>query len=544
MTGEQAAVNVLAYSLQIGVLVGLCAGIPRLLRVSAPSLQHAFWRAVLLACLLLPLLQPWQSAAPIHRGGAASSVLSDRGHAASVVFVFPSDAVRTRRWGIAVLIVLVAGSVCRLAWVGAGLVRLRRRSATDTDANGAFDELQASLGTHASIRWSQDAQQPVTFGLFHPIVLLPVSLRSLEPRALRAVVAHELFHVQRRDWAWLVVEECLRAVFWFHPAMWWLISRVQLARETVVDELSILFTNARRTYLDTLLTLADESALSSSSPFSHRRHLFHRVMLLSKEGGMSPIRVIAASCLLGAALAGGALTGVRAFPLQAPDAQNPPRDPLGYETYHTRATEYYEKATKDAALTPEEKAKALGNVISSEERALTLNPDYVPSLIYKNLALRTLAAMSSDPDEQRAMIKEADQLREKALALRRAAGVPDPPALAESIGPPIPEGFKANLERLHPLRVGGNISTPAKTRDVKPVYPQEAQDAGVQGVVVIEAIIDPEGRVEDTRIVRSVPMLDVAALDAVRQWEYMPTLMNGQAVAVLMTMTVNFTLSK
>ena len=259
---------------------------------------------------------------------------------------------------------------------------------------------------------------------------------------------------------------------------------------------------------------------------------------------MSPIRVMAASCVLGAALAGGALTGVRAFPLQTAEAQKPPRDPLGYETYHARAAEYYEKATKDAALTPGEKAEALGNVISSEDRALMLNPDYVPSLIYKNLALRTLAGMSNDPNEQRAMIKEADELREKALALRRAAGVPDPPPLAEAIGPPIPEGFKATLERLHPLRVGGNISPPVKTRDVKPLYPQDAQDASVEGVVVIEAIIDPEGRVEDTRIVRSVPMLDVAALDAVRQWEYVPTLMNGQPVAVVTAITVNFTLGK
>jgi TonB family protein len=342
----------------------------------------------------------------------------------------------------------------------------------------------------------------------------------------------------------VLAEEVARAAFWFHPAMWWLISRVQLARETVVDELSILFTNARRTYLDTLLTLADGSALSSSHAFSRRRHLFHRVMLLSKEGGMSPIRVISASCVLGVALAGGALTGVRAFPLQAADPQKPSRDPLSPETHHIRAAEYYEKATKDAALAPDQKAAALGNVITAEDRALEINPEYVPSLIYKNLALRMLAAMSTDPKQQQEMIKEANALREKALGLRRAAGIPDPPALAESIGPPIPEGYKANLERLKPLRIGENMQVPVKTHNVNPVYPQDAQDAGVQGVVSIEAIIDAEGRVEDARIVRSIPLLDQAALDAVRQWEYMPTLLNGQPVPVLMTMTVNFTLSK
>lgn len=259
---------------------------------------------------------------------------------------------------------------------------------------------------------------------------------------------------------------------------------------------------------------------------------------------MSPIRVLAASWVLGVALAGGALTGVRAFPLQATDAQQQPRDPLGAEKYHLQAAVYYDKATKDAALTPEQKAAALRNVITSEDRALEINADYVPSLIYKNLALRTLAGMSTDAAEQQQMIREANELREKALALRRAAGVPDPPALAESSGPPIPEGFKALVEQLHPLRVGQNIKVPVKIRDARPAYPQEAQDAGVQGLVTVEAIIDGEGRVADARIVRSIPMLDESALEAVRQWQYMPTLLNGAPVPILMTMTVNYTLDR
>ena len=146
--------------------------------------------------------------------------------------------------------------------------------------------------------------------------------------------------------------------------------------------------------------------------------------------------------------------------------------------------------------------------------------------------------------EQQEMIKEADELRDKALALRRAAGIPDPPALAGNNAPPMPDGFREAVERLHPLRVGGNIQTPMKTHDVKPIYPLEARDAGVQGVIIIEALLNAEGRVEDARILKSIPMLDAAALEAVRQWEYMPTLLNGQPVPFMVTVTVNFTLSK
>jgi protein TonB len=93
-----------------------------------------------------------------------------------------------------------------------------------------------------------------------------------------------------------------------------------------------------------------------------------------------------------------------------------------------------------------------------------------------------------------------------------------------------------------PVRVGGNIRPPQKIKDVKPVYPSIAQSARVQGVVIIEATIGPDGKVKDARILRSIPLLDQAALDAVRQWEFTPTLLNGVPVPVIMTVTVNFTL--
>src|SRR5438034_10420485 len=93
-----------------------------------------------------------------------------------------------------------------------------------------------------------------------------------------------------------------------------------------------------------------------------------------------------------------------------------------------------------------------------------------------------------------------------------------------------------------PVRVGGNIKPPTKTRDVRPVYPSIAQSARVQGVVIIEATIGPDGRVQEAEGLRSIPLLDAAALDAVKQWTYTPTLLNGTPVPVIMTVTVNFTL--
>ena len=93
-----------------------------------------------------------------------------------------------------------------------------------------------------------------------------------------------------------------------------------------------------------------------------------------------------------------------------------------------------------------------------------------------------------------------------------------------------------------PIRVGGNIEPPRKIVDVGPVYPAVAQQARVQGLVICEVLIGPDGKVADARILRSIALLDQAALDAVRQWEYTRTLLNGNPVPVIMTVTVNFTL--
>jgi periplasmic protein TonB len=93
-----------------------------------------------------------------------------------------------------------------------------------------------------------------------------------------------------------------------------------------------------------------------------------------------------------------------------------------------------------------------------------------------------------------------------------------------------------------PLPVGGRIKEPTKVRHVPPVYPTMAQQAHVEGIVIIEAIIGIDGRVKEARVLRSKPLLDQAALDAVRQWVFTPTTLNGVPVPVIMTVTVNFML--
>jgi protein TonB len=105
------------------------------------------------------------------------------------------------------------------------------------------------------------------------------------------------------------------------------------------------------------------------------------------------------------------------------------------------------------------------------------------------------------------------------------------PARALSNGPVLRAGF-------------GGTKAPAKIKDVKPVYPEIAKASGVQGIVVIEVRIEPDGTVGTASVIRSIPLLDEAALDAVKQWRFTPTLLNGEPTAVMMTVTINFTLGQ
>jgi protein TonB len=91
-----------------------------------------------------------------------------------------------------------------------------------------------------------------------------------------------------------------------------------------------------------------------------------------------------------------------------------------------------------------------------------------------------------------------------------------------------------------PVRVGGKIEPPQKVRHVDPIYPELAQRAGVTGIVILECVIDRDGRVDRVVVLRGHPLLDGAAVGAVRQWRYRPTLLNGVPVEVVMTVTVRF----
>jgi len=654
-----ALTNLFRWSLQAALITLVGAAFLRVMRIDAPALRHAFWRILLLLCLALPFVQP-RLAAPLAFSTAPAEMQAPQPDGVYVLVTGPAGTelmryLRTagQRWPLLVGYALAAGVAARFLWLAVGILRLRRlRNAGEPGIPTAgHDEIQALIRAGAEIRYVSRLGQPVTFGVFRPFVLLPDSFPTLAPAVQRAVLAHELWHVRRRDWAWVLVEESVRAALWFNPAIWWLISQVQSSREEVVDELTVQVTNARKTYLEALLTFADQPTLFPAAPFARRRHLFHRMLLISREAVMSSRRIVISSVAALAVIAGTGWYGVSVFPLttsaSAAATQNPPRDrrpgEAGPETARERelktaiasntaqknayfelaslqdargarleaeatyeiirrtfatdlnaiqdlakaynqsgrfaetidtleslatldpnnpqrhqlmAVFYWEKAFKDKSLPPDQALTYVKAGIASTDKALAVAPDYVEALIYKNILLRMQANMTGDPATKQALVAEADVLRNRAMELQKArssstnmefapAGTPGAAPPPPPPPPPPPDGPSPLLQPIDgvmPVRIGGTLKPPQKIRDAKPVYPEAAQNAKIQGVVIIEAVIDTAGFVARGRVLRGIEMLDQAALDAVKQWQFEPTLLNGVPVPVVMTVTINFSL--
>ncbi len=114
------------------------------------------------------------------------------------------------------------------------------------------------------------------------------------------------------------------------------------------------------------------------------------------------------------------------------------------------------------------------------------------------------------------------------------SAAPPPPPIKEAPKPTTPQR----------IRVGGNVQQANLTRKVTPQYPPLAKQARIQGTVKFTAVIGKDGSIQNLQLVSGHPLFVEAARQAVAQWQYKPTLLNGEPVEVVTTIDVNFTLSQ
>jgi TonB family protein len=323
MTASMWLRNLTAFAMQAGLLVLAGAALARTFRIRAPRAALAYWRALLLACVLLPFCQPWQTmaVAPIEQ-----AALSTRGADGVSVLAAGSQAASSSGWPSTdnlILLVVVAGIVARTLWLALGafaLGRIRREASPLDPLPDTIKLAQQRVGACAGMLVSTRVAGPITFGVVRPVIVFPPAVAAMEESIQHAIACHELLHVRRRDWAFEVLEEGVRTVLWFHPAVWWLIGRIQLTREQVVDQAVIGLTESRERYVEALLAVAiakSPGVLTPASAFLRRSALKKRVAQILQESTMTTRRLILSLGASGAALALAATMAVRSFPLQA-----------------------------------------------------------------------------------------------------------------------------------------------------------------------------------------------------------------------------------
>jgi TonB family protein len=536
---------ILVYSAQIVVVVATAAAADALGRIANPGVRLLWWRVVTVTCLALPLFA--SSAAP---GVAVSSVTFTvvPAGAAAAAQVGSSAAPAP---GTLLLWLLIAGALTRLAWVAAGMMRLRqlRRESAIVTPSDDVNTLRLAIAPHAQFRTSTRVAQPATFGLDTPVILLPPSFSDLDADAQRAVACHELLHVARGDWRWIVGEELVRAVFWFHPAVWWLLDRIESNREQLIDRLVTTRVQAKQAYMRALLAFAESGpAVSPSTAFLRKRHLRSRLLQLGKEPVMSLRRLAFTAVFLVCATAGAITGAVRALPLEIPA--------LAQTTATTRL---------EIRLAERAPAPGLSEAVASGSgERLYLHP---PLVTGENVASARVVGSAQGPVvEVTFTAQAASRLRTatqahvgKPVAVvidDRVVAAPvlrDPiegSAMISGITPDQAETLVRSLSspsspQAVVMAIQPGVTPPVPISQKKPSYTPEAMSRRLQGRVTLSAVVRADGTVDDIQVVKSLDNtygLDQQAIAALSEWAFRPGTRNGEPVNVRVVVELEFNL--
>jgi TonB family protein len=547
--------NLLLYSLQL-LLVVLAAGlVAALARLRNPRIELAYLQGVLAVGLLLPFLQPWQALvldSPVEATqalvGASQSSRGEETSGGGVVLGFPTLA-----W------VLLGGAGIRFAWLAVGFLRLARYR-KDSQAL-PFDPLfvpalEQRLGSRASLRLSSKVRGPVTFGWRRPVILLPERFLDFEPELRRAILCHELLHVARRDWVFTVCEESIRALLWFHPAIWWLIGRIHLVREQLVDREAIRLTESEEPYLRALLAMAGhhlQPDLAPATLFLRKHHLDQRMSaVVRKESPMSRVRSMARLGLMSSVVATAVWLAASTFPLQAVPQEAP--DP-------GRAAAVRVWSAQPGVVQQGEnyRVHALRGIVEQSGGNLLQSPIvfYSPEALQKRVEGRVVLELSVDEEGRvydAMVISGPQELRRPALmsALhwQYSKDMPLPTKLAVTIRFELPQPQDSSPQSAAAsggqspkrIRVGSAVQHARLLRSFPPQYPALARQARVEGNVELVVSINAAGGVERVDVVQGHRLLIPAAIEAVKQWEYRPTMLNGVPVEVETNVDVGFSL--
>ena len=436
---------------------------------------------------------------------------------------------------------------------------------------------------------------PIVLGMFRPIVIIPSNLYVYwNENTLKSILLHELSHIYHKDNLTGILQRLATSLNWWNPLVYILSADFSRAREEISDN-HVLLENNSRDYAECLISLAENKSLINrlvvftpiTSPYIP---LNDRVKyILSKERRMethlkksSFLLILVVSVFLLSVTAGNML--VFATP---PDSVSSPEL-------------IQEKSKKEEKISPPELLKKVEPVYPKEAIEAKIEGTVVLEATTNNSGqVQKIKVLKSVPGLDKAAIDAVRQWEYKPIEIDgkpRAAiftialqfqldeearvdiksvdptiTAPPPPKALLSPPPPPPKPAKADKEKKTPtaktkegivggvmggvvggviggvevqglVRAVGDIKPPKLIKRVEPIYPAVAREAKIEGVVIVEATTGIYGRVQNVKVLRSIPLLDQAAVDAVFQWEYEPFVMDGKPKGIIFTVTVVFKL--
>ncbi len=510
--------------------------------LEAPQLPRAPWSEPR-ANTSIDGASPRSERSPLHpRAGAAWLAPSSRAVAATWI------------GGAAIALLLLCAGLGRLAWIASHARRLPAGRWTETAAEIAREY---RLRSRVQLLQSEHATLLVTCGLIRPAIILPRSAGHWNDDRIRVVLAHELAHIKRYDWAIQIVAESVRAVYWFNPLVWLICRRLRQESEHATDDAVLTYGLSGSDYAGHLLDLARiltgrNRASWLPAPAIARPSSFERRVraMLNQSANRAPatrsarVATFAAVSCLTVALAA---------------AQG------SFSTFSGTVFDETNGLLPDVTLILTNAQSRAKHEVKSDSGGhfefVGLPPgDY--QLETKSPGFATLRGTLTlaGEDARRDLVLQIGSLEETITIRGGPTAALQIGSLEETItvrgGPPAspvrPSGSARPTRRPDPTcgnepatatgdRIGGNIRAPHKLVDVKPHYPQHLYEANIGGTVVLQARIDTEGRVASVEVASPVhPELDAAAIEAVRQWEFDSTILNCRKVEVAMKVTANF----
>ena len=395
-------------------------------------------------------------------------------------------------------------------------------------------ELKDQLQIHRPIRVlvTHHPALLVTWGVIAPAILLPAGANSWSADRIRLVLAHEMAHLVRRDWVIQVIAETIRAINWFNPLFWIACARLRRESEHACDDIVLDLGIGGTSYASHLIDLARTFSVhgrtwlpapSIARPSTLERRV--RAMLnpqVNRRRVSTARRLALASLLVAIAVPiaaaaraqntpAGTVTDPSGRPLgdAAVRLQNPNGEPVfdtksdanGYFQFpEVPAGDYLLSVRSPGFSTQRQRVRLSGG-------AVTFSIKLPVGTLRETVTVRS--GYPAGPDGERAV---------------QTAAPYDPPICASS--------------------AAGQISPPAKIRDVRPRYRQAWAGQGLKGSVMMHATIGPDGKVRNVELISGTDSaeLEDEAIAAVSLWEFSPTYLNCQPIEVRMFVTVNFTI--